>query len=246
MAELLRLPVDVCFLPHDLKAEHLSARAVVVFDVLRATTSMTAAFDAGVRSIRIYPSTAEAAAAGQQSRSSLLCGEERCLPPPGFDLGNSPGAFHRSLHAGRDLLMSTTNGTRAIIAARGAAKIFIGALVNAAAVAQRLARENLPVTLLCAGTNGEVAMEDILGAGAVIALLTELVPMSLESDAAQIAQRLFAASRDQLPSTLQLTRGGHNLIVAGLESDINFAARLSVFGSVGSVSVDVPPIVTAV
>jgi 2-phosphosulfolactate phosphatase len=245
MSPLTPVSIDVYFLPRDLKQEDLPARAVVVLDVLRATTSMIAALDAGVRQIGIYPSTAAAAIAGKASPSSLLCGEERCLRPPGFDLGNSPGAFESSLHAGRELLMSTTNGTRAIIAARGAAKIFIGGLVNAAAVARRIVRENLPIALLCAGTNGEVAMEDILGAGAVIDSLGEFISICLESDSAHIAQRLFSANRDQLPAILQLTRGGRNLIGAGLEADIDFAARLNIFDTVGSVSADAPPIVTA-
>jgi len=231
------LSVNVCFLPRDLEPRDLAGRAVVVFDVLRATTSITAALHAGVKSIRIFPTTTDAAEARSKYPGALLCGEEHCLPPPGFDLGNSPGAFDRSLHAGRDLLMSTTNGTRALLAAAGATRGYAGALVNATAVAKCLAQENLAVTLLCAGTNGVIAMEDILGAGAVIHSLRILTAVRLESDSALIADRVFAASRHDLPAALRLVRGGLNLIEAGLEADIDFAARLDV--------IETPPVAWA-
>ena len=131
------MKIDVVLLPRDLRPADLAGRSVVVFDVLRATTSMTAALAAGVSEIRVFGDlTAAKEAAGSFAGPRLLCGEDRCLPPPGFDLGNSPGAFNRA-HAGRPAFMSTTNGTRAILAARGAASIFVGALVNAGAVARR-------------------------------------------------------------------------------------------------------------
>lgn len=238
------LPVDVCFLPANLAPRHLAGRSVVVFDVLRATTSITAALNAGVKSIRIFATSADAADAGPSYSNALLCGEEKCLPPPGFHLGNSPRAFQPTLHMGRELLLSTTNGTRAILAARGASRIYAGALVNAAAVATCLTQDDLPITLLCAGTNGAVALEDILGAGAVIASLRELIAPVLESDSAIVADRLFAASRSDLPATLRLTRGGLNLIEAGLPEDIEFCAQLNVLQTVGAVSADNPPVIT--
>src|SRR3954469_12556494 len=111
--------LDLAFLPRDLDPTTLPARAVVVFDVLRATTTMTAALAAGVAEIHIRPDVASArayVAASVQDPKPLLCGEEQCLAPAGFDLGNSPGALCPT-HAGRSLVMSTTNGTRAILAA---------------------------------------------------------------------------------------------------------------------------------
>src|SRR6185503_128204 len=121
--------VDVVFLPSLIRDEHLISRSVAVFDVLRATTSMAAALAAGVSEIRVYPDTASAArTAGPASPHRLLCGEEKCLPPPGFDLGNSPGAFVPE-HSGRIMHMSTTNGTRAIVACSKAAAVYPAALV---------------------------------------------------------------------------------------------------------------------
>src|SRR5438876_11749475 len=106
------MDLRVVLLPRDLDPEHTSGRAVVVFDVLRATTSMAAALAAGVGEIRVFGDldAARAAAGRAGAEARLLCGEENCLPPQDFDLGNSPGAFTPGLHAGRTLYMCTTNG----------------------------------------------------------------------------------------------------------------------------------------
>jgi 2-phosphosulfolactate phosphatase len=228
---------DVLFLPAQAAADAFVGRQVVVFDVLRATTTMTAALAAGVREIRIFGDTESArnAAAAAGEPRPLLCGEAQCLPPPGFDLGNSPGALDRDVHRAKTLFMSTTNGTRAIIAARLAPLLLAGALVNASAVARVLVQGNRPVTLMCAGTNGKIAMEDVIGAGAVIDALERLGGVELESDAARLAGRLFRSARGDLRGALADGAGGRNVIAAGLEADIDFAARLDAFDVVGRV-----------
>lgn len=209
---------------------------MVVFDVLRATTTLAAALAAGVSEIRVFGSLDGAArAAAAHVGPRILCGEENCLPPAGFDLGNSPGAFRRELHAGQVAYMSTTNGTRAMVAARSARTLLAGAIVNASAVARAVAATGDDVTLLCAGTGGEVAMEDLLGAGAVIAALDRLTPFRPDSDAALVARRLFQAAVPELRAALTETRGGRNVIAAGLVPDIDFAARLDALDVVGFV-----------
>jgi 2-phosphosulfolactate phosphatase len=223
--------VDVLFLPGHATAESFVNRSVVVFDVLRATTTMTAALAAGVREIRVFPDTASVRkSAGEVGlfRGALMCGEERCLRPEGSHLGNSPGAFTRE-YAERTVFMSTTNGTRAILAAREAASLFVGALVNATAVAKVLAETGRDVTLLCAGTNGRVAMEDVIGAGAVMAALNRKVHAAPASDAARIAAHLYETAKNDLPRALAEGDGGRNVIAAGLAEDIAFCASVDRF-----------------
>jgi 2-phosphosulfolactate phosphatase len=228
--------LDVVFLPRLLEPRHLDGRTVVVFDVLRATTTMAAALAAGVGEIHVFGSLSEAAAAAAgHAGARILCGEENCLPPAGFDLGNSPGAFRRELHAGRTAYMSTTNGTRAIVAARAARTMFTGALVNASAVARAVAVAGDDVTLLCAGTGGAVAMEDVIGAGALMAELGRLTSFAPQSDAPLIARRMFVSTRGDLRHALAVARGGRNVIDAGLSEDIDFAARLDALDVVGRV-----------
>jgi 2-phosphosulfolactate phosphatase len=132
--------------------------------------------------------------------------------------------------------MSTTNGTRAIAAATEAKKLFLGALVNASAVAETLVHEKLDAILLCAGTDGAIALEDMLGAGAVIHELLLRAPLQLDSDSAQIAQRMFDACRSSLLDDLGNAAGGRNILAAGLPQDIDFAARMNVFHVVGEVA----------
>ena len=221
------MKVDVVFLPALLRPEHLAGRAVVVLDVLRATTTMIAALAAGVKEIHVFEDL-ESAVRGKQHAepSALLCGERDCVAPPGFDLGNSPRAFDAAMHSGRTVLMSTTNGTRAIAATRTAAETLIGALTNASAVAHYLAQRQMDVTLLCAGTAGQIATEDIIGAGAIVHGL-QTADIEPKSDAVDIALRLFESSENDLRGVLRTSRGGRNVIAAGLEPDIDFAANLN-------------------
>jgi 2-phosphosulfolactate phosphatase len=131
--------------------------------------------------------------------------------------------------------MCTTNGTRAIVAARQSAHMLTGALVNASAVAAHARRVGLDVTLLCAGTNGAVAMEDAIGAGAILDALRRDGPIQTVSDVARLALRVFDASRDDLRAALRDAQGGRNVVAAGLESDIVFAAALDHIPVVGVV-----------
>jgi len=222
--------VEVVLLPRDLRPGQLKGRACAVFDVLRATTTMAAALASGVDEIRLFGDLDSArTAAGAFGGRKLLCGESRCLPPEGFDLGNSPGQFAET-HRGATLFMCTTNGTRALLAATEAEIVLTAALVNAAAIAEALMKTGRDITLLCAGTNGEPAMEDVLGAGAV---LTSLPGATLYNDITRMAHALFLACRNDLPRVLRDCEGGRNVLAAGLGVDIDFAARLNSIDVVG-------------
>ena len=231
------MEVDVVLLPHDLQAKDLAGKSVVVFDVLRATTTMTAALSSGVSGIHIFGELDAAMAAARASTvPHLLCGERHAVKPPGFDLGNSPGAFDPSIHHGFTLFMATTNGTRAIVAAAGAGELFVTALVNATAAAEALIRSSRDVTLLCSGTEGEVSLEDVLGAGAVIEALSSRCQVHLQSDRARLANLLFRGQRGDLLSALTSSRGGQNIVRAGLTPDIGFCSRLDSLFAVGVIS----------
>ncbi|HSI35376.1 MAG: 2-phosphosulfolactate phosphatase [Phycisphaerae bacterium] len=235
--------VDVVFLPRYAQPAEFEGKSVAVFDVLRATTTMTVALAQGVHEIRIFDDLDSARAAAREFRGlhprPMLVGETQCLPPDDFDLGNSPVAMaYPGMEvglAGRVLLMSTTNGTRAIVAARGAALVVTAALVNARAAARALAAAGRDVVLLCAGTNGQVAAEDVLGAGAVARELELTGAPITPADSATIAMRCFDAARDDLRAALASSAGGRNVIAAGLEPDVDFASRLNAYDVVGRV-----------
>lgn len=228
------IDIDVVLLPRLARYDQLEGRTVVVFDVLRATTTITTALSLGAGEVRAFETLdlARDAASGHDE-SRLLCGEREAVKPEGFDMGNSPRQFTIQNCGNRVVLLATTNGTKAIASAKSAGKLLIGALVNASAVAKALALLGQPVTLLCAGTDGDVAMEDAIGAGAVIEELAALRYLNLLSDAAVLSRALFAANRQRLAGALRETRGGKNLVAAGLSEDIDFAARLNRLALVG-------------
>jgi len=229
--------VDVVALPADLQRSHLVGRTVVVFDVLRATTTMTAALSAGVTEIRVFDDLATTRAAAQGfSGAKLLVGERHCLRPEGFDLGNSPEPLLDRTHAGKTIFMCTTNGTRAILAAARAERVLVGAIVNAAAVARVLKRDGRDVTLLCAGTDGQPATEDLVGADAVLAALGDYAS---GNDAVAQARRAFDGGRNNLQSLLVSTTGGRNVIRAGLPDDVSFASKLDALPAVGEAFVGI-------
>ncbi len=141
--------------------------AVVVVDVLRATTVMVHALAAGCEAVIPCAEIdeAKAVAASLPPGTALLGGERGGLPISGFDLGNSPGDYTPEVCRGKTLVMSTTNGTRAILASLEAERVLIGAFVNLEAVGFALQDETRPVHLICAGTEGLVSFEDALAAG---------------------------------------------------------------------------------
>lgn len=226
--------VEVVLLPSMLQKGQLGGRSVAVFDVLRATTTMAAALAAEAREIRLFADLASAkSAADAFDGPRTLVGEVECLPPEGFDLGNSPGAFDRRLHDGRTLFMCTTNGTRALLAAAEGEEVLPAALVNRSAVARALAGGGRDLTLLCAGTNGQPALEDLLGAGSVIDRLTLEGDVTFDSDVARLALAAWHGCTHDLLQVLRETQGGRNIIAAGLDEDIEFAERVDGFDVVG-------------
>src|SRR5436190_3815517 len=131
--------IDVLLLPADARAKQFHERIVVVIDVLRATTTIAAALFSGATEVRVFGSldearTAHASFAGEK----ILAGEARCLPPEGFDLGNSPCDFSPDRCRGRTIFLATTNGTRALCAAQAAHAVYASALVNSSITANSL------------------------------------------------------------------------------------------------------------
>ena len=236
--------VDVVLHPRELLPEHLRDRVVLVFDVLRATTTLTAALAAGANEVRAFDSIeAAASAASAYDGAKLLCGERHTLPPPGFDLGNSPGDYTAERIAGKTIFFATTNGTRAIYAALHSKSatphaVYAAALVNAKAAARAAVRTAKDVTLLCSGSDGKFSAEDFYGTGAVIDALYQSGEVTPGSDATLAARVAFNAVRDDLPAALRQTHGGQNNIRVGLDKDVQFAARLDVFQIAGTFTGD--------
>ena len=214
----------VIALPSLLEPADLIGRTAVVFDVLRATTTIAAALCSGAAGVQVYGSIdAAAGAAGPVRDKIVLAGERHCVAPPGFDLGNSPGDFDAARVDGRTIYLATTNGTVALLASRAADVLLAGSLANATATATAAAAIGRPVTLVASGTQGQVSMDDLLGCGAV---LTGLPDAELENDTALLALTAWEACKADLPRTLRRGISGHHLMNANLLADIDACAAL--------------------
>ncbi len=161
----------------------------------------------------------------------VLAGESQCLKPQDFAQGNSPREMLTENIGGATVLLSTTNGTRAAVHAQqaGIETLFAGALLNASATAAALISrmDSHNTILICSGTAGQIAIEDALGAGAILfAMLQTIYRTDLAfTDSAWLAYHAFSAVRERLPAALRLGQGGLNVLGAGLEDDIDWAAR---------------------
>lgn len=207
----------------------LAEREVVVFDVLRATSSIVTALANGARAVIPVLTRGQAKRMRQEyGGETLLCGERRGTKIRGFDLGNSPREFTREIVQGKTLIMTTTNGTRAIRRVSGAHCVIMGALLNIAAVGRVLAKAQR-LWVVCAGTEGAVSLEDVAAAGALIRHIqadrgSERLVLT---DAARLALITFQTHSHSLTELLRNSAHGRYLAKIGFEDDIHDCAQVN-------------------
>jgi 2-phosphosulfolactate phosphatase len=225
--------VHVHLSPILLQPGQLAGGVTVVADVLRATTSIVHALAAGctavlpVAEVEDARRIADALPAGKV----ILAGERGGRPIDGFDLGNSPGAFSPARCRGATLVLTTTNGTRALLLAAEAARVLVGAFVNFSAICEQLRGEARPIHVLCAGESGAVALEDALLAGAIVEFLCADGLPRLD-DGARMARDCFENHGRVLEGALAVGCGGARLSALGYDDDIRAAARVDAFNLV--------------
>jgi 2-phosphosulfolactate phosphatase len=221
--------IDVHFIPDTCDPGRLTDCVAVVIDVLRATTTIAVALQSGASAVRTCVDIQQALQWRASDPRVLLGGERGGVRIDGFDLGNSPAEYAAEAVAGRLLVMTTTNGTRAIDHCRPAAEICLAAFVNLSTVMAWLANvaATRSIALVCAGTDGRVTREDVLLAGALVDRLRGPLPRHMVSDAARIACDAWLAVADtRLESALHNCQGGRNLLTLGMEPDILRAAQI--------------------
>jgi 2-phosphosulfolactate phosphatase len=214
---------------------HSSARApaasVVVIDVLRATSTIVTALGNGASGIVPVRETEEAIAVMHRlgRDRSLLCGERDSRAIAGFDLDNSPASYTRERVAHKTLILTTTNGTRALVeAARGSAVVYCAAMLNRAAIVERLAAGEGNVLLLCAGSEGALSFEDTLCAGAIVDALVHRHQRLPITDAARAAATIYTANAKRLTTAIASGTHAASLVEKGFAADIAACAKLDV------------------
>jgi len=217
--------VDVALIQDLVPAEVEEGVCAVVIDVVRATTTVVAALAAGCDGVRPVAGVEQARALAAE-QGALLAGERGGLPPEGFDLGNSPGEFTPERCGGRQVILTTTNGTSAVRRCAGARGLWAAAFVNAEATARALvASDAEQVLLVCAGSGGRVAADDVAAAGCIAGSLA-LLGAATPGDGARIAAALFDGWKHDLRGLLRRSLSGQKLAGVGLGDDLVDCARV--------------------
>src|SRR5688500_3791171 len=215
-AEIVRLP-----------GRDLSQTTCVVFDVLRATSSMITALAHGAKEIVPVRTIEEAREMRAEFPRALLGGERQGERIDGFDLGNSPFEYRDLAQA--QIITTTTNGTIALRACEHAARVLVGALLNLGALIDELRWDEPPnLLLVCAGTFEEFALEDAFAAGRLIAGLGDAT-LSDSAQAALAVARLFPAPLDALTAS----RNGCALAAKGRRAEVEWCAQISRYSVAG-------------
>jgi 2-phosphosulfolactate phosphatase len=229
--------LEVLFTPADFAAlgqRDLSAACCVVFDVLRATSSMVTALANGAAAILPVEEIGQALSARKEFPGALLAGERqgvRIGPEltggTAFDLGNSPREFTPETVRGKTIVMTTTNGTRALRACLKAQTTLAASFLNLGATYQAiLQRRPTQLFLVCSGTHDQAAYEDVLGAGALCDRLWPECSSGKIADSAHMARELFLQVRDDLERAVSRARNARRLLeIPELRADVAFCVR---------------------
>ena len=225
------MKLDVVFTPLGLQPAEVQGRTVFVVDILRATTTICAALSHGARAVIPVADTDEALRLAQtlDSADVVLAGERQCLPIPGFPLGNSPRDMTAEAVRGKTIVMTTTNGTRAILATQGAAAVYPMAAANlslAGARAHEVWARDHDLLILCAGREGRFALDDAYAAGrlAMAALGGPRYRRGL-NDAALASLDFVRRYGLSWERPLTASQSGHDLAAVDLKTDVMDAAR---------------------
>jgi 2-phosphosulfolactate phosphatase len=217
--------LDVLLIPGELTPGAVLGRVVAVIDVLRASTSIAVALDNGARSVVPLESTDTAIMWSKQfdREKVVLAGELKMMPIAGFDIGNSPREFSAEVVSGRTVLMTTTNGTRALLSLQGARDVVVAAYVNHAAVNAMLrtaARADTDISIVCAGHEGHFSLEDAACAGHYVRSISLRNRSVVLNDGARACELIDRRYGDNIEKIFRDSVHGQALAEAGFGEDL--------------------------
>jgi 2-phosphosulfolactate phosphatase len=224
------MKLDVFLSPAGLAANEVAGRSVFVIDVLRTTTVICAALHHGARGVVPVSSVAEASRLAQTlgPEDVLLIGERNCEPIEGFALGNSPLEMAAPGVRGKTLVMTTSNGTSALLAAQGAGEVFVAAAANLSVAGAR-AREILAMrrelVILCAGRESQFGLDDAYAAGRLAIVALGGRRRKGLNDGALAAVDLARRYGTSWERPLSMSAAGRQLTRLGRGADVADAAR---------------------
>lgn len=212
--------VEVCYTPKDYEYFKGRFEIVVVIDVLRATSAICSALNNGVNAV-IPVSTIEEAKSFQE-KGYLVGAERQGEIVEGFDFGNSPYSYMKPELKGKEIVLSTTNGTRAINIAKEADQVIIGSLVNLEAITDYLLQQNKNVLCLCSGWKDNFNLEDTICGGAISEILINSGKFSSDEDSSVAAKYLYMSAKDNYMGFLKSSSHRRRLKRLNLNKDIKY------------------------
>lgn len=216
--------IEVCVTPALLGLYDIEYTIVVVIDILRATSSIVYGIDNGATAI--IPVANVEDCLDYTDKGYLLAAERNGSVVEGYDFGNSPFSYTKERVGGKTVVLTTTNGTKALHMARAKAKqVVVGSFLNLQALCDYLKTRNEDVLLLCAGWKDQFNLEDTLFAGAVV---QELRPHFDEFDDSGVAaEDLYQLAKADLRAYINKSSHSHRLAALNIEADVQFCLQLN-------------------
>lgn len=215
--------------------EKLRGKNSVAIDVLRATSTIVTALANGAEEIypALTPEEASEAVSLWEPGSFILAGERGSYPLPGFDLGNSPLEYRPEIVSGKRVVLTTTNGTRAVRQCGQALRGWVLSFLNLSAVARSAAGDGRNLAIICAGTQDRFDITDFACAGGLIERLAGLLGRDLEvCDLGQAASQVYSAARNDLEALFRKSHHGRRLVDLGFAQDLAWCAQQDTFAVV--------------
>jgi len=216
----IRKRIEVCFTPGEYEYFKGEYDIVVVIDVLRATSAICAAFDNGIKSI--IPVATIDEARDYQKKGYLVGAERKGQIVEGFDFGNSPYSYMKEELRGKEVVLSTTNGTKALSIASDAPTVVVGALNNLDALAKWLSEQDKNILCLCSGWQDKFNLEDTICAGALCDQLIQTGKFTSTEDSSIAAKYLYISAWDNPLGFLKSSSHRRRLKNLNLNEDIKY------------------------
>lgn len=215
--------IKVCLTPALLHLYNIENSIVVVIDILRATSSITYGIDNGAEAIIPVAHVEDCLAFAD--KGYLLAAERNGEVVEGYDFGNSPFSYTKEKVGGKTVVLTTTNGTKAMhMAQERAHKVVVGSFLNLTSLCDWLKEQDKNVLLLCSGWKDNFNLEDTLFAGAVVNVLRN--DFTHSDDACVVAEDMYLMAKDNLRTYLHKSSHSHRLAALNIEADVQFCLRL--------------------
>jgi 2-phosphosulfolactate phosphatase len=221
------MQVDVVSSVNEAISDDFMYKTVIVIDVLRATSTIVTALERGCTSV--IPVETVNLAKSLQQKDDLLGGERFCKKIPGFHFGNSPLEYTRKEVEGKRIILTTTNGTRAIHKAQKASHLIVGSLLNASMCASAALSLGKDVVILCSGTLDEFSLEDGLCAGFIVEQFTRQARTQVHTNDLGLAlQAAYLQSEPSLTDTILGSSNGKRLCKIGYKDDVSYCSQTDI------------------